>query len=185
MKRLSKKYEDVLENLGWNISSYTDDERVEIGQSSPAVEDFYICVEICDFPQAVADYASQFDVDEHIAMWIEAKHNGVQGVPDVRTLVYDAEAIQNMLEELAIELAKVKNPNNETTMNTEMETMIKNNKTCAHVFVSAIKEISKKPENLDNLEGYLSQHFQEWLKKYASDPVSISEELKSFAEMEI
>lgn len=58
-------------------------------------------------------------------------------------------------------------------------------KKAASVFVSAIKEISKKPENLDNLESYLSHHFPEWLKKYASDPESMAEELKSFAEMDI
>ena len=47
------------------------------------------------------EYASDFDVDDHIEMWIEARHNGVQGVPNTRTLVEDAEAIQDMLDELA------------------------------------------------------------------------------------
>lgn len=61
----------------------------------------------------------------------------------------------------------------------------KDTKKAASVFVSAIKEISKKPENMENLENYLSYHFSEWLKKYASDPESMAAELKSFAEMEI
>lgn len=58
-------------------------------------------------------------------------------------------------------------------------------KKAAQVFVKAIKEISNKPQNLENLESYLSFNFPEWLKKYASDPESIAEELKNFAEMDI
>ena len=34
-------------------------------------------------------------------MWLDAKNNGVSGVPDIYTLVQDAEKIQNMLDELA------------------------------------------------------------------------------------
>lgn len=34
-------------------------------------------------------------------------------------------------------------------------------------FCAAIKEIASKPENLDNLESYLSAHFAAWLQKYA------------------
>ena len=32
-------------------------------------------------------------------------------------------------------------------------------------FVNAIKTIAEKPENLDNLEGYLAHHFEAWVKK--------------------
>ena len=45
--------------------------------------------------------ADDFDVDDHIAMWIEAKKNGTAGVPSTRELVHDAEDIQEMLNELA------------------------------------------------------------------------------------
>lgn len=36
MKKLKKKYLDVLENLDWSVIGYTDDGRVEIESSSPA-----------------------------------------------------------------------------------------------------------------------------------------------------
>lgn len=52
-------------------------------------------------------------------------------------------------------------------------------------FTTAIKEIASKPQNLDNLEGYLRYHFPEWLKKFASTPDDIAAEMKAFAEMEI
>lgn len=53
----------------------------------------------------------------------------------------------------------------------------------AKQFCEAIKAITEKPENLDNLECYLSYHFPVWLEKYANTPETITAELKAFAEM--
>ena len=50
-------------------------------------------------------------------------------------------------------------------------------------FTKAIKTISEKPENLDNLECYLSHCFGSWLEKYANTPETITAELKEFANM--
>ena len=55
----------------------------------------------------------------------------------------------------------------------------------AHQFIEAIKTIAGKPENLDNLESYLSYHFAEWINKYANTPENITAELKSFADMDV
>ena len=55
----------------------------------------------------------------------------------------------------------------------------------AAVFVEAIKTISTKPANLDNLESYLSYHFPEWLKRWANTPENIAAEMRNFAKMEI
>lgn len=52
-------------------------------------------------------------------------------------------------------------------------------------FCAAIREIGSKPENLDNLESYLSAHFSEWLEKYASTPDGMACEMKEFARMVI
>ena len=51
-------------------------------------------------------------------------------------------------------------------------------------FVGAIKLISAKPDNLDNLESYLSRHFSEWVSKWANTPEGLAAEMKEFAEME-
>lgn len=59
------------------------------------------------------------------------------------------------------------------------------NKENAHDFVEAIKKLVQKPENLENLENYLSHHFHAWLFEYAQTPDDITAELKSFAEMEL
>lgn len=55
----------------------------------------------------------------------------------------------------------------------------------AKIFIEAIKTISEKPENLENLELYLSHHFGAWLENFANSPETITAELKAFAEMEI
>ena len=53
------------------------------------------------------EYYESFDVDDHIDMWVEARRNGVSGIPSTRRLAIDAEAIDEMLKELAYALAEV------------------------------------------------------------------------------
>lgn len=52
-------------------------------------------------------------------------------------------------------------------------------------FVAAVKTIASKPDNLDNLESYLSHHFGEWLETYAATPEDMTAELRMFAELDI
>ena len=52
-------------------------------------------------------------------------------------------------------------------------------------FCEAIRTLANKPENLDNLESYLTYNFDKWLTTWANSPVSLAEEMKEFAEMEI
>ena len=98
MKELAEKYMDVLEKLDWSVCGYTEDDRVELENYSPAGEDLIICVDVPDFPKSVAEYADGFDVDEHVELWIESR--GKDGVPGTaRELVEDAEAIDKMLRD--------------------------------------------------------------------------------------
>ena len=103
---IESKYIDVLEKLDWIVCSYTDDGRVELEKYSPAGEDFLMCVETKDFPEAVMKFWKDFDADEHAEELIVAKRNGFQGVPRARTLVEDAEAIDAMIKELVDALAE-------------------------------------------------------------------------------
>ena len=52
-------------------------------------------------------------------------------------------------------------------------------------FVKAIKTIAEKPQNLENLESYLSFHFEKWLTMWADTPEKITSELKAFVNMDI
>lgn len=108
------------EEMGWNWDVYIEPDNrrtyVEIGQASPAGEDFSMIIDFKEKDQAksfkenLQMYYEDFDVDEHIEMWIEARHNGISGVPSTRELVKDAEAIENMILELCEALSQMRLP---------------------------------------------------------------------------
>lgn len=105
---INKQLFDVCEELGWMVHEH-DGGSVVLERYSPAGEDFLLYVRPSNstFVEEVVAYAADFDPDEHIEMWIEAKHNGGIGIPNARELVHDAEAIDEMLQELAIKLVQV------------------------------------------------------------------------------
>lgn len=53
----------------------------------------------------------------------------------------------------------------------------------ASQFIEAIKTIANKPENMENLESYLSIHFANWINKFASSPEDLVCEIQEFANM--
>ena len=50
-------------------------------------------------------------------------------------------------------------------------------------FIQAVKTISGKPENLDNLECYLTHCFGSWMENYANTPETLTAEMVEFANM--
>lgn len=119
---------DTATSLGWSYeeTNFANDEGgYEFFQYSPAGEDFsfascYGSRDLSDDEKGakliedIEDYADDFDEDEHLEMWIEARGNGVAGVPGTKELVKDAEDIHSMLTDLADELRKIPNPMNES-----------------------------------------------------------------------
>ena len=107
---------DVAEGLEWSV--HIDEDCWEFEKFSPAGEDFGFEIPINgkttpeDLVREVRLYADGFDTEEHVKMWLGAKENGVSGVPDLKTLVQDADDIVEMLNELAdameVEAEKVK-----------------------------------------------------------------------------
>lgn len=97
---------DKAEELGWCV--HESDTEWEFIQNSPAGEDFSFDISASDVHNAgdmvreIRSYANAFDAEEHAKMWIEAKAQGrASGVPDIKTLVKDADDIKLMLNELA------------------------------------------------------------------------------------
>lgn len=97
---LNKKIREVAESLDWRVMEF-EDGTVEFEKYSPAGEDFSFTVKADDAAHEIYEYYDSFDVDDHIEMWIEARKNGVSGVPATRRLCEDAEAISEMLKEFA------------------------------------------------------------------------------------
>ena len=99
---------DKAEELGWCVRE--SDTEWEFIQNSPAGEDFSFDISASDVRNAddmvreIRSYANSFDAEEHAKMWIEAQGR-VSGVPDLKTLVKDADAIKEMLDELAAAVA--------------------------------------------------------------------------------
>ena len=94
---MNERYREVCENRDWSVT-VCDDGTVELEKYSPAGEDFIVAVDAENFVE------NDFDPDEHIEMWVMARHNGAKGVPSIRELVHDAEDIDKMLQELAAAL---------------------------------------------------------------------------------
>lgn len=104
---IEKLFEEC-ENLGWSVSEDQDAGTVELESYSPAGENLVVTVEKENFAEKVSEYAEDFDIDEHIEMWVEARNNGVAGVPkSTRELVEDAEDIKEMLLQLADALHEI------------------------------------------------------------------------------
>lgn len=118
VEELQQKHISILEENDWSISSYAGDGRVELEKYSPLGEDFIMCVDVANFPGSVREYAKDFDIDEHVSMWINARGK-VNGVPEsVKDLVEDAYAIKKMIYELADALEGKENPDTPEYYNT-------------------------------------------------------------------
>lgn len=100
----------------WIESSQNDRTYAELGKHSPAGEDFSMVIDFDKEDQAdtfisdLREYWDNFDVDEHVEMWLPSRGKG--GCPSsVRELVEDAEAIEKMIEELLDVLDELGNEN--------------------------------------------------------------------------
>lgn len=98
------------EELDWWWSAWIEESQngrtyVEMGQHSPAGEDFSMIIDFeaedqsDSFLDNLESYYEDFDVDEHIEMWVNARGD-VSGIPSVRELAKDAEDIDAMILEL-------------------------------------------------------------------------------------
>lgn len=98
---------DVAESLDWSCDIDDDNGEllgIEFEKYSPAGEDFSFFARgntAREIVESVDFYYENFDTDEHITMWVNAKISGVSSVPNIRVLVEDADAIDEMLKELS------------------------------------------------------------------------------------
>lgn len=115
-KKLEKLLVDA-EKLDWNYMIYHEPEGafngwhcnernyVELEKYSPAGEDFSMIIDfdmddpINSFLDDLKEYSEDFDIDEHVEMWLPSRGKG--GCPgSISELVKDAEAIKDMIIEL-------------------------------------------------------------------------------------
>lgn len=86
----------IIRNCGWDIDASEEDRDITLIKYSPAGEDLSFSVNKENIVEEIKQYAENFDVDEHVKMWIDAP-----GAPSsIRQLLEDAEWIENDLQEL-------------------------------------------------------------------------------------
>lgn len=95
-------FEKICEECGWTVKR--SGTEIELTKYSPAGEDLYLVIDANDdLGRQIQEQADDFDVNEHVKMWIDSSCNGV---PRVRELLEDAEWIENDLQNLAKALIK-------------------------------------------------------------------------------
>lgn len=97
---MTDKQRKICEDLDWEVHECGDG-TVELEKYSPAGEDFHFCINCDNVAANVREQWRNFDPEEHITELIVAKRNGLAGVPDIKTLCHDADAIEEMIAELA------------------------------------------------------------------------------------
>lgn len=93
-----EEFIEICERLDWKVVDCG--KCFELQKYSPAGEEYSISIEKDDFMEDVYNAWASFDIDEHAAGWYEAGKNGRSGVPSLSVLVWDAEQISKMLEQL-------------------------------------------------------------------------------------
>lgn len=97
---LKASIEAIAELFGWSCR-WDEEENLELENWSPAGEDLVYYAPAPDVIRSFVQSARDFDIDEHVEELIEAKHNGLAGVPRATVLVEDAKEIDEMLNDLA------------------------------------------------------------------------------------
>lgn len=175
---MTEKQREIIEELGWQIHECNfagGKKGYELRQHSPAGEDFCFSVEAEteeELAESVRSYAAGFDPEEHVEMWAVAKYNGKDStIPSIKELVEDADAIDKMLQELAIaltdeELGVVK-PEPETADDdvVKVATEMKNIIVDCHKEVRAGYKGSKKDYEVTLAEAYMMMCYGYKMKK--------------------
>ena len=89
----------------WDEDNIAGEKCVEFSKYSPAGEDFSFEVwytHVSEIPEKVMEYYEEFDPEYHASLWADSA--GRNGVPRLRELIEDADAIEEMIRELAIAL---------------------------------------------------------------------------------
>lgn len=109
----------IMQELEWNVGTpkrnKESNTELEVETWSPAGENIvdYLIFDGTpdDLLRELKERYDSFDVDDHVAMWVEARQSR-SGIPNIRTLVDDADAIEDMYLKLYESVEKLLNANN-------------------------------------------------------------------------
>lgn len=100
---MTEQHIAVCEALDWRVHDDLEEDYVELEKYSPPEKTSSSAFRRGISSRTSVSTPDDFDVDEHVELWIEGR--GKNGAPaTARELVEDAEAIRDMLNELAVAL---------------------------------------------------------------------------------
>ena len=85
-----------LEKFGFNVRR--DKHGFEVSQYTPAGEDWNLYFKKLN---DIKDYAENYCPDDDFEMWVEARHNGIAGIPSIPELWQDQLWKRDILREVA------------------------------------------------------------------------------------
>ena len=158
-------------DLDWYISKNTDDPTenyLDFKGSSPEGEDISFAVYFdatklpCEQIQEIIDELDScyecFDVEEHVTLHIEAKNNGIAGIPDVETLVEDAKEIDEIFKNLSEFVNDL--PKQDVVFKAvDIDYDIDEDDDCDELELP--KEIELEPVDFDNIKEYCENGYEE------------------------
>ncbi len=94
---MKKEIKKVIEDLGWAVESDT----CICTTTDVCGREIYIeCDKKGKLKNTIKNYANNYDVDDEVTLYLEAKSNGLNGVPRASILVQDCENEHDKLFEL-------------------------------------------------------------------------------------
>ena len=94
---MRKQTREIIENLGWRVNSDTSIEmRTDTAGQNYCIE----CNNKGELQEEIKYRNENYNVDEEVEMFLEAKRGGFQGVPSASILVKDCKEVEQKLKEL-------------------------------------------------------------------------------------
>lgn len=94
---MNKKIRKVIEDLGWNFNS---DTSIEIWTDTAEQDVCIGCNKGESLKETIKCRYEDYDIEQEVSLFLEAKNHGFRGVPDIETLVDDCREVKEKLEEL-------------------------------------------------------------------------------------
>ena len=111
MKELTEIFEETMTNFDWNTTLHDTATGISVflEQCTPAGEDWCIDYDAQDMDDAInylIEYPTTWDINEEVNLWSASA--GINGVPDIETLVEDAKWKKSILDQCANALKSIK-----------------------------------------------------------------------------
>lgn len=100
---MNKMFDYLREKTNWEIETFENETNITYYTTNGGEETITLFKDVRTpkaFLNQVRDYYNGFIIDDFVSMWLEAKGNGIPGVPGAVELVKEAQEIDEMIADL-------------------------------------------------------------------------------------